>query len=88
MQSEIFGEKWNALKDKVKQTFDKLTDEDLLQIQGSAERMIGALQTRYGYSKDQAQQEWEQFAQENLITSADTFQQMADTGKATPKTGS
>ncbi len=88
MKSEILSDKWHAMKGKIQAAFTKLTDDDLPQNQGSADHIIAALQARYGYSKDQAQQEWDQFASEQLITTEDTFQQMADTGKATPNQGS
>ncbi len=84
MNSEILSGKWQEMKGKIQKAFGKLTDDDLLHIQGSTERIIGALQARYGYDKDQAQQEWNNFAREQLITDEDTFQQMADTGKTMP----
>jgi len=83
MNSEILGGKWNEMKGKIKETFGKLTDDDMLQIQGSTDRMVGALQARYGYGKEQAQQEWANFASQHLITIEDTYQQMADTANTT-----
>jgi uncharacterized protein YjbJ (UPF0337 family) len=81
MNSEILGEKWHELKGKIQQAFGKLTADDLRQIQGSTDRMVGVLQTRYGYGKEQAQQEWENFARQHVITAEDTYQQMADTAQ-------
>jgi len=81
MNSEVFKGKWNELKGNIKETFGKLTDDDLLQIQGSLESMIGVLQTRYGYGKEQAQQELENFAKQHVVTDEDTYQEMADTAK-------
>ena len=83
MKNEILSDKWHEIRGKIQAAFSKLTEDDLPQMQGSAAQVIAALQARYGYSKDQAQQEWEQFASEHLITHKDTFQQMADTGKPT-----
>ena len=83
MDSNSWGSQWHELKSKLKATFGQLTDDDLLQIEGSAARTVGVLQTRYGYSKEQAQQEWENFARQHVITTEDTYQQMADTAKPT-----
>jgi uncharacterized protein YjbJ (UPF0337 family) len=38
-----------------------LTDDDLTQAEGSADKMLGVLQERYGYTKDEAQNEWDSF---------------------------
>lgn len=83
MNSDSWGGKWHEIKGKLKTAFGQLTDDDLAQIEGSAEHVVGVLQTRYGYGKDQAQQEWENFARQHVTTTKDTYQQMADTGKTT-----
>ena len=83
MNSNSWGDKWQEIKDKLKEAFDQLTDDDMQQIQDSRERAVGVLQTRYGYGKDQAQQEWENFARQHVTTTEDTYQQMADTAKPT-----
>lgn len=82
MNSDILGGKWNELKGKIKETFGKLTDDDMLQLQGSNDRIVGVLQERYGYGKEQAQQEWENFARQHVTTAADTYEEMKDTAKA------
>lgn len=82
MNSDILGGKWNELKGKIKETFGRLTDDDMLQIQGSHERIVGALQERYGYGKEQTQQEWENFARQHVVTAEDTYGEMKDTAKS------
>jgi len=42
---------------KVKEQWGKLTDDDLMQINGNREQLEGKIQQRYGYTKDQARQE-------------------------------
>lgn len=54
--------KWRQLNGTIKAAFSKLTDEDLLQADGNTEKMMGALQKRYGYTKSKAQTEWNKFA--------------------------
>ena len=63
MNNDTWQGKWKQLRGNIKKTFGKLTDDDLLQADGSADKMIGALQERYGYNKERAQTEWSQFAQ-------------------------
>lgn len=61
MNSDILQGKWKQLRGNIKEAFGKLTDDDLTQAEGSADKMLGVLQERYGYSKDQAQNEWDRF---------------------------
>jgi len=48
---------WKQLKGKVKEQSGKLTDDDLDVIAGNQDQLEGRLQHRYGYAKDQARRE-------------------------------
>ncbi len=48
---------WKQVKGKVKEQWGKLTDDDLDVIAGKQDQLEGKLQERYGYAKDQAQKE-------------------------------
>jgi uncharacterized protein YjbJ (UPF0337 family) len=48
---------WMQVKGKVKQQWGKLTDDDIARINGKQEELLGLLQQRYGYAKEQAQKE-------------------------------
>ena len=50
---------WKQLKGKVKEQWGKLTDDDLTVINGQQEQLVGKLQERYGYTKEQAEKEFE-----------------------------
>lgn len=52
---------WKNLKGKVKEKWGKLTDDDLMTIEGKADQLAGKLQERYGYAKDQAKKELDDF---------------------------
>lgn len=65
MNNDTLQGKWKQLRGSIKTTFGKLTDDDLLQADGNADKMMGALQERYGYSKEKAQTEWNNFAQQH-----------------------
>jgi uncharacterized protein YjbJ (UPF0337 family) len=41
----------------VKEKWGKLTDDDVEVIAGKKEQLVGRLQERYGYSKEQAEKE-------------------------------
>ena len=53
--------KWKQAKGSLKQQWGKLTDDDLDVIAGQRDKLIGKLQERYGYAKEDAQRkadEW------------------------------
>ncbi len=47
--------KWKQAKGSMKQQWGKLTDDDLDVIAGQSEKLVGKLQERYGYAKEDAQ---------------------------------
>jgi len=57
MNSDILKGQWTQLKGQVKQQWGKLTNDDLDQIEGSRDILIGKLQERYGRTRDEAEHE-------------------------------
>jgi uncharacterized protein YjbJ (UPF0337 family) len=52
--TELKGD-WEVQKGKLKQKFAKLTDNDLLFVEGKKEEMLGKLQIILGKSKEELQ---------------------------------
>lgn len=46
---------WNQTKGAVKEQWGKLTDDDLLEIEGRRDQLVGKIQTRYGITREQAE---------------------------------
>ncbi|MCA9809633.1 MAG: CsbD family protein [Candidatus Dadabacteria bacterium] len=46
---------WKQLTGKAKVQWGKLTDDDLDVISGKRDQLVGKLQERYGYSKEEAE---------------------------------
>ena len=67
LNSDVLKGKWQQLKGEARVQWGKLTDDDLDQIQGNAEKLAGKLQERYGYAKDQAQQEVDDFIRRRQV---------------------
>ncbi len=61
MNSDILKGNWNQLKGQVQKSWGKLTNDDVDQIQGDYQKLVGKLQEKYGYTKQQAQQEADNF---------------------------
>jgi len=53
---------WKELTGKIKEKWGKLTDDDLTTIAGKRDQFAGILQQRYGYEKDKAETELDEFA--------------------------
>lgn len=61
MNTDIFEGKWKQLKGQVKTRWGKLTDDDLDVAEGHSLYLAGKLQERYGLTKQQAEEEIEDF---------------------------
>jgi uncharacterized protein YjbJ (UPF0337 family) len=57
MNEDTFKGQWMQLKGKVREQWGKLTDDDVDQIQGRSEQLIGKLQSRYGIARDEAKRQ-------------------------------
>ena len=54
MNEDILKGQWKQVRGQVKQWWGMLTDDDLDKINGKRDQLIGKLQEKYGYSKEQA----------------------------------
>jgi len=52
---------WNMLKGKLREQWGKLTDDDFERAAGQRDQLVGRLQERYGYNKEQAERELDNF---------------------------
>ena len=52
---------WEVAKGKVRAKWGKLTDDDLTTIGGKWDQLVGKLRHHYGYGKDQAEREVDDF---------------------------
>ena len=62
MNKDEIGGNWKQLKGKAKEKWGKLTDDDMTVIEGKRDQLVGKIQERYGYAKEQAEKEvtdWE-----------------------------
>lgn len=56
---------WKQFKGQVQQKWGKLTDDDLDVAEGKQTELIGRLQERYGYTKEQAEREVDDWMRSN-----------------------
>lgn len=48
---------WKQFKGRAKQQWGKLTDDDVDRLAGRRDELIGKIQERYGYRREQAERE-------------------------------
>lgn len=61
MNKDILKGKWKEIKGQVKKHWGNLTDDELDKVNGQAEELSGLLQKKYGYDKQRAEKEIDQF---------------------------
>ncbi len=62
MNWDIIGGQWKNMKGTLREKWGKLTDDDIDVIAGKRDQLIGRLQQRYGWQRDEAEREvseWE-----------------------------
>jgi len=61
MTDDILEGQWKQLRGRIKEAWGVLTDDELDQIDGKRDRLIGKLQEKYGYSRVEADEEVDRF---------------------------
>ncbi len=57
-EHDILTGKWNEVKGDMRKWWGKLTDDDWEAIKGQRDVLLGKLQQRYGWSRMQAEEEY------------------------------
>jgi uncharacterized protein YjbJ (UPF0337 family) len=68
MADDVLKGRWRQLKGEVKTRWAKLTDDDLMSVEGSFDKLVGRIQERYGYAKNDAQREVDEFLMRHPAT--------------------
>lgn len=65
MSDNIIKGAWKQLKGEARIQWGKLTDDDWEQIAGSKDKLVGRLQERYGWERDRAERDADEFMSRN-----------------------
>ena len=57
MNRDVFAGTWKQARGQAKTWWGKLTDDEIDQIEGESDKLVGLLQTRYGWTREEAEQE-------------------------------
>ncbi|HUF38149.1 MAG TPA: CsbD family protein [Anaerolineales bacterium] len=61
INEDILKGKWTQFRGTMRETWGKLTDDDLDQIAGRWEQLVGTIQEKYGYTREEAEEQVENF---------------------------
>lgn len=61
MNDDVMKGKWKQARGSVKEEWGKLTDDDVDEMDGRKDRLVGKLQERYGLAKDEAERQVDDF---------------------------
>jgi uncharacterized protein YjbJ (UPF0337 family) len=64
MDSNQFSGNWKILRGKVKERWGKLTDDELDQVEGKTDQLVGRIQKAYGITREEAEAQVNQFRRE------------------------
>ncbi|HEY0975054.1 MAG TPA: CsbD family protein [Solimonas sp.] len=61
MNSDTLKGQWKQLAGRAKESWGKLTDDELLKVEGNAQRLSGLVQERYGVTREEAESQVKRF---------------------------
>lgn len=61
MNWDIAKGQWKQFRGQVQEQWGKLTSDDLDQIEGKRDQLLGAVQKRYGIARDEAERQVKKF---------------------------
>jgi uncharacterized protein YjbJ (UPF0337 family) len=67
---DILKGMWKQVQGEVRARWGELTDDDVDQVQGERDKLLGLLQEKYGYAKAKAEEEINQFLAEQRESSS------------------
>ena len=61
MNRDVLKGQWKQMQGEVKRRWGKLTDDELGTVEGHFDKLVGKIQERYGYERDHAEREVDEF---------------------------
>ena len=57
--------KWKQMQGSAKAKWGELTDDELKQVEGERDKLVGKIQEKYGIAKDEAEKQVDEWASNN-----------------------
>ena len=68
MNTDILEGKWKQIRGEIREMWGELTDSELEQIAGKRDKLAGTLQEKYGWSRDEAERQIDDFLRNYEVT--------------------
>ncbi|MEY8882075.1 CsbD family protein [Donghicola sp. XS_ASV15] len=65
MNWDVVEGKWDQFKGNAKEKWGDLTDDEVTEMEGKRDKVIGKLQEKYGWTKEKAEEEADAFLSEH-----------------------
>jgi uncharacterized protein YjbJ (UPF0337 family) len=65
MNSDKAAGQWKQIKGRIKEQWGRLTDDEIAQLEGHSEQLVGRLQERYGLAREEAERQAKDFRSRN-----------------------
>lgn len=62
MNSDMLMGRWKQLRGRIKAKWGQLTDDELNEVEGNYEMLVGKIQEKYGTTREQIERELDAFA--------------------------
>lgn len=69
-ETDVLKGMWKQVRGEAKSKWGKLTDDELDQIEGERDKLLGLLQQKYGYAKIKAEEEVDELLLEHQKSSS------------------
>ena len=70
MRTDVLKGQWKQLRGRIKKQWGRLTDDDILEIRGDRELLLGKIQALYGRSRVEAEMDFDRWAEEAGLRTA------------------
>lgn len=61
MNTDILAGKWKQLRGSIQKNWGRITNDELDQVEGNTDRLLGLIQEKYGYARDEAERRLNEF---------------------------
>jgi uncharacterized protein YjbJ (UPF0337 family) len=61
MNADILRGNWKQVKGMLKKNWGKLTEDEIKKMQGDYDNLVGKIQEKYGYQKEEARDKVDEF---------------------------